>query len=58
VNEVELVLLLVGVRPGLHTGGEDPGVGSEGADLERRTDLPDNAVAELVEGRKRVTHGR
>ena len=58
VDEVELVLLLVEVRPGLDARRKHPGVRPERGDPERRPDLADGGVAQLVQRRKRVTHGR
>src|SRR3954471_4113906 len=58
VDEIELVLFFVEVRPRLDAGREHPGIGPERGDLELLPNLPDRAVAELLQRRKRVTHGR
>ena len=58
VNEVELVLLLVEVRPRLDPGREHPSIRAEGRDPDPRPNLADDPVAELVQRRKCVTHGR
>jgi hypothetical protein len=58
VNEIELVLFLVEVRPRLDPGREHPRIRSEGRDPELRPDLADGAVAQLVHRRKGVPHGR
>jgi hypothetical protein len=58
VDEVELVLLLVKVRPRFDPGREHPSVRAEGRDPEPRPNLAEDAVAELVQRGKRVTHGR
>ena len=58
MDEVELVLLLVVVRPGDDAGLEHQHVDAEGRDAERLSHLAEDAVAQLVDRPERVPHDR
>src|SRR5919201_1515387 len=58
VYEIQLVLFLVVVRPRLDARRKHERVRAESRDSEALPDLPEDAVAELVERRKRETHAR